>query len=92
VTATAIVAEARGEHARALALHQDAADRWKRYGFVLEEGQALFGAGRCLLALGGNVESHKSLQEAREIFARLGARPLIEEIDNCLRQGKAVGS
>jgi hypothetical protein len=51
-----------------------------------EEAQALLGRGRCLLALGRAPEAAQPLREAREIFARLGARPALEETDALLEQ------
>jgi tetratricopeptide (TPR) repeat protein len=69
VTARAIVAEAKGEMADALELFINAVRRWNQYGFVLEEGQSLLGAGRCLIALGRPAEASRKLQQAREISA-----------------------
>jgi hypothetical protein len=51
-TARAIVAEARGELADAARRYADLADRWRSYGFSLEEGHSLLGAGRCLIDVG----------------------------------------
>ncbi|HEX3327175.1 MAG TPA: adenylate/guanylate cyclase domain-containing protein [Actinomycetota bacterium] len=90
VTAHAIVAEEEGEAGRGLGLYCDAARRWNDHGFVLEEGQALLGAGRCLLALGRASEASTRLQEAREIFDHLRARPLVAETDRHLGEATAL--
>lgn len=50
-TGRALLAEARGDLERASGLYAEAAERWTEYGFALERGQTLLGAGRCLLAL-----------------------------------------
>jgi class 3 adenylate cyclase/tetratricopeptide (TPR) repeat protein len=92
LTARAIHAEAIGTSDVALELYTDAAQRWSRYGFVVEHGQALLGAGRCLIACGRQDEARISLQHARNIFATLGARPLLEQTDNHLKQAIALSS
>ena len=56
-----------------------AADRWHDFGVPYEEAQALLGQGRCLVALDRGPEAAAPLAAAREIFARLGARPALEE-------------
>ena len=80
-TASAVLAEARGDLDRALAGHQEAAERWDRWGNALERAHALFGAGRCLVALGRDAEGRQRLGEARGAFAALGAQPTIARID-----------
>jgi len=82
----ALLAEARGEHEAAAAGFADAAARWHEFGIPYEEAQALLGRGRCLLALGRAPEAAQPLREAREIFARLGARPALEETEDWLAQ------
>lgn len=47
VSADAALAEAGAEREQALALYLDAAERWQRWGFVLEHALALEGAARC---------------------------------------------
>ena len=49
-----------------------------------EEAQALLGQGRCLMALGRAPQAAPVLAAAREIFARLGARPALKETDALL--------
>lgn len=86
VTVNAIVAEAKGESERALGLYNDAAGRWNEYGLVLEEGQALLGAGRCLLALGRQPEASSKLRDAGKIFTALRTLLLLRETEGYLEQ------
>jgi class 3 adenylate cyclase/tetratricopeptide (TPR) repeat protein len=69
LTARAMLAEARGRRDEAAALHREAAERWDGYGSVVEQAYALLGAGRC-----GDA---KAVREGEEIFARLGASPVL---------------
>ncbi|MFN2471109.1 MAG: adenylate/guanylate cyclase domain-containing protein [Gaiellaceae bacterium] len=87
----ATLAEAAGEHERAVALYAEAAERWERFGVVPERGHALLGRSRCLLAL-GRLGAESALREARQIFAGLGARPLLEETDVLLERAAAAAS
>jgi hypothetical protein len=59
---------------------------------VLEEGQAHLGLARCLIALGDEQAAIGPLQKAGAIFARLGAIPLVEEVDRHLGQATALSS
>jgi class 3 adenylate cyclase/tetratricopeptide (TPR) repeat protein len=86
VTAQAVIAEASGSSERAVDLYEDATQRWKEYGFLFEEGQALLGAGRSLIELGRKAEAAPKLERARSIFLKLGAMPLLEETDRYLEQ------
>ena len=79
-----LLAEAHGERQSAAVGFADAAKRWHRFGVPYEEGQALLGHGRCLLALDRAREAATPLAAAREIFARLGARPALAETDDWL--------
>jgi len=92
VTAETILAEARGERERAAEQYAEAAERWGEFGLLLERGHALVGAGRSLLGLGLGREAAVKLQEAREIFARLQARPLVTETDAFVEQAVAFSS
>jgi class 3 adenylate cyclase/tetratricopeptide (TPR) repeat protein len=92
VTARAVLAEAHGELERAAEHYADAAGRWSEFGFVLERGHALLGAGRCLLGLSRSREAAEKLEEAREIFAGLRARPLVAEAEALLEHVAAVSS
>jgi class 3 adenylate cyclase/tetratricopeptide (TPR) repeat protein len=91
-TAQAVLAEAQGQTEPALVLYEEAAERWAEYGFVLEQGQALLGAGRCLLTLQSPDGAARSLQKAKEIFESLGARPLVAEAESLLEQAAAFAS
>jgi class 3 adenylate cyclase/tetratricopeptide (TPR) repeat protein len=84
--ARAVLAEAQGQRELSLRLYEESADRWARYGFVLEQGQALLGAGRCLLALEHQHTAVQSLTNAQAIFESLGARPLAAECRLLLQQ------
>jgi hypothetical protein len=57
---------------------------------MLEEGQAHLGLARCLIAIGDRRAAKEPLQQARAIFSRLGALPLINETDIHLDQGEAA--
>jgi tetratricopeptide (TPR) repeat protein len=92
VAAGAVMAEARSELEEATRLYADAAERWKGFGHVPEQALALLGEGRCLFALGRSSEAVAPLREAREIFARLGAKPLLAETDTLLEQSTALSS
>jgi class 3 adenylate cyclase/tetratricopeptide (TPR) repeat protein len=81
VSAHALLAEAHGEYETAAAGFADAAARWHGFGVPYEEGHALLGEGRCLLALGRAPEAAAPLAAALEIFARLGARPAQAETE-----------
>jgi len=84
VSVHAALAEAHGELEAAAASFADAAQRWHDFGVPYEEGHALLGQGRCLVALGRAPEAAAPLAAAREIFARLKARPALEETDRWL--------
>jgi class 3 adenylate cyclase/tetratricopeptide (TPR) repeat protein len=88
LTGKAILAEAKGDMEQARNLHQQAAQRWADYGFVLEEGQAHLGLARCLMALGDRETATEPLQKARAVFSRLGAQPLTDEVDRYLGQDR----
>ena len=92
LTGRAVVAEAKQEHDQATDLYDDAAQRWADFGFVLEHGQALLGVARCMLALEKSSNALPRLHRAREIFTKLEARPLIEEVDTQLQRATALTS
>jgi tetratricopeptide (TPR) repeat protein len=92
LTGWAVVAEANQDHQQAIELYDDAAQRWAEFGFVLEHAQALLGAARCTLATGRRADVSARLHRAREIFSRLGARPLIDEVDAHLHSATALSS
>ena len=90
--ARAIMAEAEGRMEEAVALHEEAADAWTRAGTPLEHGQALLGAGRCLVALGRRASADDKLSQAREIFESLRTRPLLVQTDAWLQRATALSS
>jgi hypothetical protein len=69
-TGRAALAETEGDLETAVRCYGEAADGWRDYGSVLEHAYALLGLGRC-----GDAEAAR---EADEIFAGLGARPVLE--------------
>ena len=83
-TADALLAEHAGEHEAAAAGFAGAASRWHDFGVPYEEAQALLGQGRCLVALDRAPEAAAPLAAAREIFARLGAKPAMAETEAVL--------
>ncbi len=83
-SAAAAVAEARSELDQARTLYLRAAEGWTAFGHALERGQALFGAGRCLLAMGRAEDGARAIADAREVFAGLGAEPLVSEAEQRL--------
>ena len=89
LSAQAALAEARGDFPTAVELYSEAAARWSSFGFVLEEGLASFGAGRCLMTLGRGAEAAAPLAAAHASFSKLGAAPLREQVDR-LRKGHAA--
>jgi class 3 adenylate cyclase/tetratricopeptide (TPR) repeat protein len=89
VTVEAIISEAEEQAERAAQLYAEAAERWSDYGFLLERALSLLGRGRCLVALGRTGDAAEALQQAREIFVDLGARPLVLETDALLTGGRA---
>ena len=90
LTARALLAEQHGKHAEAASLFTDAAARWKRFEVPWEQAQALLGQGRCLLGLDRSIEAMEPLRAARDIFASLGANPLLTEANRLLAQATAL--
>jgi class 3 adenylate cyclase/tetratricopeptide (TPR) repeat protein len=87
-TAAGQVLEAGGEPDEAAVAFADAARRWHDFGVPYEEGHALLGQGRCLAALGRAPEAAAPLAAARDLFARLGARPALAETDEWLARAR----
>ncbi|MEE4276217.1 MAG: AAA family ATPase, partial [Thermoleophilia bacterium] len=83
-TAGALLAEADGQPEAAVGFAA-AASGWRDFEMPYEEAQALLGQGRCLMALGRAPEAAPALAAARGIFARLKARPALEETETLLR-------
>jgi len=91
-TCRAILEEGRGAAEPALSSYEEAAERWAAFGHAWEHGQALLGAGRCLVELGRSGEASSRLRDARDVFVRLGARPSVEECDGLLERATALSS
>jgi class 3 adenylate cyclase/tetratricopeptide (TPR) repeat protein len=91
-SAKAILAEAKRDWRYAASLFIDAAQRWRDYESPLEEGRALFGLARCLIALGDREAATEPLHKARAIFERLNAVPLHSEVDGFLGDFQAASS
>jgi class 3 adenylate cyclase/tetratricopeptide (TPR) repeat protein len=83
-TCRGLLAEAHGEFDAALSGFVQATAGWRDLAIPYEEAQALLGQGRCLLELGKGPKAAQPLQQAREIFERLGARPALEETEGWL--------
>jgi hypothetical protein len=90
VTARALLAEQHGKQAEAEALLAEAAGRWERFEVPWEQAQALLEQGRCLLALGRPTQARESLHAARDIFASLGANPVLTAANRLLAQATAL--
>jgi class 3 adenylate cyclase/tetratricopeptide (TPR) repeat protein len=86
----ALLAEAHGEHGEAVDRFRDAAACWHDFGVPYEEAQALLGQGRCLVVPGRAPEAAPVLEQAREIFERLGAKPALAETDELMQQVSSV--
>jgi tetratricopeptide (TPR) repeat protein len=79
--ATAVLAEANGGLESASAAYVDAAEAWREFGNALEEALAHYGASRCFSGLGRDQEAVGHAEQARVIFDRLGATPMIADMD-----------
>ncbi len=89
-TAQAFATEARGEHEAATVGFADTAARWHEFELPYEEAHALLGQGRCLVALGRAAEAAPVLEQAREIFERLGAKPALAEAERLMASRRGV--
>jgi len=92
LTARAIVAEAVGDTDEGARLYAEAAEGWRQFGNVVDKGRCLLGAGRCLVERARASEAAPRLHEAREVFAGLGARPLLAQTDQLLARLTALTS
>ncbi len=89
-TIAAVRAERAGRYEAALKGYSGLTQRWRAFGAPYEQGQALLGAARCLIALERELQASPLLERARELFAGLRARPALAEVD-ALRARPAPG-
>ena len=80
----AALAEASREHRAALATYVEAERGFHDITWRVEEAFALLGQGRCLLALQRAEEALPVLARARDVFAKIGARPALSEAESLL--------
>jgi tetratricopeptide (TPR) repeat protein len=92
ITATAALAEARGDHQTAADAYAKAAERWEQFGVIPEHAHALLGHGRCLIDLGQPHHAAPILHQSRALFDQLGAMSALAETDALLQQATAVSS
>jgi tetratricopeptide (TPR) repeat protein len=92
LTARAILAEVEGRVQEAAELYLEAAKRWEEFGIPPCHGEALLGAGRCLVGLQRLDDARARLDEAHNVFELLGARVFVDEIDELLSQVTALRS
>jgi hypothetical protein len=85
-TVDALLAEDDGDLEAAAAGFAEAARRWHDFGVPYEEGHVLLGQGRCLVALERAPAAAAPLTAARDIFARLGAKPALSETEEWLAE------
>ncbi len=86
----AALAEAKGEYEEALSHYQEAAAGWERFGHVLEQAMAHYGASRCMTALGRADAGEEQLVKSKELFVSLGAVPMINEINGSSDEAAAL--
>jgi tetratricopeptide (TPR) repeat protein len=84
VAALAALTEAKGDYRKAVAGYAEAAERWHDFTMYVEEAFALLGQGRCLIKLNRPEEAVPVLTTAREMFAKMGARPALAETESLL--------
>jgi hypothetical protein len=89
--ARAQLAEAAGDEAEVAALYAEAAERWREFGNMPERAYALLGQGRRLAIL-GKPEAEEPLSAAREVFASLGYKPGLAEVDGLLGSPAAAAT
>jgi class 3 adenylate cyclase/tetratricopeptide (TPR) repeat protein len=82
--ATAEVAAADGDLEAAQAAFTEATTFFADHGWPHEQAIGLAGIGRCLAGLGNRDAGFAAVKQARELAARLGARPFIAELDTWL--------
>ncbi len=85
LSARAALAEAAGEYEHASRIYVEAITGWTGFGHVLETGNALLGAGRCLTRL-GRPEADDRFHRAKATFEQLGAQAMVAEVDASSQQ------
>jgi hypothetical protein len=68
----------------------DSAAAWQEFGNPLEEALAHYGASRCFSGLGRDREADGHAEQAQVIFDRLGAAPMIADMDGESDQAAAL--
>ena len=89
--ARAQLAEDAGDHAKAVTLYAEAAERWQEFGNIPEHAHALLGRGRCLITL-EDPTADQPLRQAAELFRSMGYRPALAETEALLEQATAPAS
>jgi DNA-binding CsgD family transcriptional regulator len=85
------VALAKGDTNAALVALRHAFDLWQELGAPYEEARTRVSVGLACRALRDEETATLELQAAREIFARLGARPGLAQVDLLLRRAASAG-
>jgi tetratricopeptide (TPR) repeat protein len=68
----ALIAEMRGDHERAAAMFEQAAEGWHAWGDPFERAHALDGVARCASALARTSDATRAQDSAHAIFTELG--------------------
>jgi len=88
-TARLVIAEARERLEEPAAEFAEVAGAWEVQGCQVERAHMLLLGGRCLVGLGRGGEAARPLSEARAVFERLEARPLVAEAARLLAAAAA---
>ncbi|HTX69859.1 MAG TPA: AAA family ATPase [Thermoleophilia bacterium] len=84
-TVSGLLAEHAGRPEAAARHYEAAADAWRLGRSPHEEGLALLGLGRCLLALRRQSDADATLTKARDLFAGIGSRSELAEVDDVIQ-------
>ena len=85
----ALLAETASDHIQAATIYAEAAERWREFGNVPERAYALLGQARCLVAL-DRREADPLLRETHDLFAAMGYKPALAEVEALLTQTAAA--
>jgi len=88
-TARLVIAEARERLEEPAAEFAEVAGAWEVQGCQVERAHTLLLGGRCLVGLGRGGEAVRPISEARAVFERLEARPLVAEAARLLAAAAA---